>query len=241
MMGICGGGSYADYVCIPAAQTIPIPDGMSFSDAAAIPEAFLTAFDALEQLAVTQGEWVLVHAVGSGVGSAAVQLIRARGARCIGTSRTADKLDRARELGLDAGINTQSDDLVDSVRNITGRKGVNAVVDLIGGSAFNNTLRCMAPRGRLIVVGLTAGNKAEVDLGLVLRNRLRIIGTVLRSRSKQEKTDITSLFSEKALHLFATAQAKPVIDRVFSFDETAASHSYLESNANFGKVVVEVG
>jgi putative PIG3 family NAD(P)H quinone oxidoreductase len=238
VMGICGGGSYAEYLCVHGVQAIPVPDWMSWEQAAALPEAFLTAFDALEQLRVVENEWVLVHAVGSGVGTAAVQLIRARGARCIGTSRTADKLERAMKLGLDAGINTRSDDLVESVRRLTGGKGVAAVIDLIGGPEFSTTLRAMAPRGRLIIVGLTAGNKAELDMSLVLRNRLHIMGTVLRSRGRDEKVALTGAFREHTYTSLAGRQLLPVVDRVFPFNQTAAAHSYMESNANFGKVVV---
>jgi putative PIG3 family NAD(P)H quinone oxidoreductase len=238
VMGIVGGGSYAEYLCTPASHLLRIPGRMSFNDAAAIPEAFLTAHDALEQLEVQAGEWVLVHAVGSGVGSAALQLVHARGAKCIGTSRTRDKLERALARGLDVAVETGKEDLVAAVRAATGR-GVNAVVDLIGGSAFSDTLRCMAPRGRLIVVGLTAGARAEVDLGVVLRNRLHIVGTVLRARSKDEKAALTQSFAP-LVSLFEKGALSPVVDRVFALEQVRVAHVCMESNANFGKVVVEV-
>ena len=167
-----------------ATHAIPIPQDLPFVQAAAIPEVFITAYDALERLHVTAGEWVLVHAVGSGVGTAAVQLIAARGARCIGTSRTPSKLERAAGLGMEAGIDTTADELAPTVHRIT-EHGANAAIDLVGGSMFASTLDAMASRGRVIVVGLTAGSRADVDLGVVLRKRLRIEGTVLRSRSQE--------------------------------------------------------
>jgi putative PIG3 family NAD(P)H quinone oxidoreductase len=238
VMGIVGGGSYAEYVLTPATHVVPMPAAMSFEDAGAIPEAFLTAHDALEQIAVVSGEWVLIHAVGSGVGTAAVQLVRARGARSVGTSRTRAKLEHAAELGMDAGIDTTAEELVAAVKRITGA-GAHAVVDLIGGADFTASLKALAPRGRLIVVGLTAGSRAEVDLSLVLRQRLRIQGTVLRSRSKEEKTEITASFARDVLPLFAAKRAVPVVDRVFAFEEIREAHAYVETNANFGKVVVQ--
>ncbi len=239
VMGIVGGGSYAEFLVTPADQVLPIPTALSYEDAAAIPEAFLTAHDALEQLAVAAGEWVLVHAIGSGVGTAALQLIRARGARCIGTSRTRDKLDRATALGMDAGIDITSEELVATVRRITGR-GANAVVDLVAGSSFTDTLKSMAPKGRLIVVGLTGGNKAEVDLSIVLRNRLRIVGTVLRSRSYEEKSALTKSFLNGPLALFDAGKLTAIVDRLFAFENTRDAHEYVEANANFGKVVVRL-
>lgn len=237
VMGIVGGGSYAELLCTPAAHLLRIPDSLSFEQAGAVPEAFLTAHDALEQLGVVAGEWVLVHAVGSGVGTAALQLIRARGARCIGTSRTRDKLDRALALGMDAAIDMGSEDLVAAVRKISGR-GVNAVVDLVSGPGFPHTLKAMAYRGRVIIVGLTGGSRAEVDLGLILRNRLRIVGTVLRSRAANEKTALVESFRSSVLGLFDSGAARPVLDTTFAFEDVRGAHEHMESNANFGKVVV---
>jgi putative PIG3 family NAD(P)H quinone oxidoreductase len=240
VMGIVAGGAYAELVVTPAAHSIPVPAGMSFSDAAAIPEAFLTAHDALEQIGASTGEWILIHAVGSGVGTAAVQLAGARGARVIGTSRTRSKLERAAALGLDAGIDMTSEGLVAAVRQITGGLGADAALDLVGGPDFAATLEALAPRGRVILIGLTAGSRAAVDLGIVLRQRLRIVGTVLRSRSSAEKTMLARSFREKALPLFMTNAARPVVDRVLPLERVREAHEYVESNANFGKVVVHI-
>jgi len=239
VMGIVGGGAYAEYLVTAADHVVRIPEGMSYEYAAAIPEVFITAHDALERLAVAQREWVLVHAIGSGVGTAAAQLIEMRGARCIGTSRTDAKLARARELGMTAGFNTANGEFVDKVLRLTHR-GVDAVVDLVGGSFFPQTLECMAHRGRMIVVGLSAGTRADIDLGTVLRRRLTIEGTVLRSRKAIEKAEAVAAFRNAVLPLLADGRVVAVIDRVFGFDEVAAAHAYLESNASFGKVVVQV-
>ncbi len=239
VMGIVGGGSYAEFLITPADHAITIPNAYSIVEAAAIPEVFITAHDALERIAVTDGEWVLVHAVGSGVGTAALQLIKARHARCIGTSRTASKLERAMELGLDEAIDSTADELVPTVRRITG-DGANAAVDLVGGSMFPATLDSLALRGRLVLVGITAGPKADVNLAVLLRRRLSIEGTVLRSRSTEEKSHITSSFREQVLPLLADKRVEPVIDRIFPFSEVAVAHSHMESNSGFGKIVVEI-
>jgi NADPH:quinone reductase-like Zn-dependent oxidoreductase len=238
-MGIVGGGAYGEYLITPADHVVPIPEGMSYEYAAAIPEVFIAAHDALERLAVRRGEWVLVHAVGSGVGTAATQLIDLRGARCIGTSRTDSKLAQARELGMTAGFNTTTGDLVDKVLQLTHR-GVDAAIDLVGGQLFSQTLDCMASMGRIALVGLSGGIRADVDLGTVLRRRLTIEGTVLRSRSTIEKAAAVAAFQDSVLPLLADGRAAAVIDRVFDFTEVAAAHEYLESNNSFGKVVVQV-
>ncbi len=239
VMGIVGGGSYAEFLVTPADHAIAIPDAYSIVEAAAIPEVFITAHDALERIAVTDGEWVLVHAVGSGVGTAALQLIKARQARCIGTSRTAAKLQRAMELGLDEAIDSTAEELVPAVRRITG-DGANAAVDLVGGAMFPATLESLALRGRLVLVGITAGPKADVNLAVLLRRRLKVEGTVLRSRSTEEKSQVAASFREQVLPLLADKRVEPVIDRVFPFSEVAAAHSHMESNAGFGKIVVEI-
>jgi NADPH2:quinone reductase len=239
VMGIVGGGAYAEYAVVPAGHVLPIPPGMTFAEAAAIPEAFLTAFDALERLGVTADEWVIVHAVGSGVGTAAVQLIRARGARSIGTSRTPAKLERARGLGCDHGLDALTGDFAAEVRRITGG-GAHAALDLVGGPLLPTTLAALRERGRHVLVGLTGGARAEVDLSVILRRRLRIEGTVLRTRSRAEKAALTAAFREAVLPLFARGALRPVLDRTMPFERVADAHAYMESNASFGKIVVEV-
>jgi len=240
VMGIVGGGSYAEYLVTPAQHAMPIPPAMAFEDAAAIPEAFITAFDGLERIGVAAGEWVLVHAVGSGVGTAVVQLTKARDALCLGTSRTPVKLERATHLGMDAGVDSQAEDLVPAVRRIVG-DGVDCAVDLVGGALFPQTLETMKNRGRLVLVGLTAGSRVELDLGMILRKRLTIEGTVLRGRSNDEKSAVIGRFAEAILPQFAAGRLIPVVDRVFPCEQIRSAHEHLASNATFGNVVVRFG
>jgi putative PIG3 family NAD(P)H quinone oxidoreductase len=239
VMGITAGGAYAEYVVVSSDHLVPVPAGYSFAEAAAVPEAFVTAYDALERVALAAGEWVLVHAVGSGVGTAVLQLARARGARCAGTSRTPEKLRRARELGLDLALTPEGNTVATEVRGATG-DGVHAVVDLVGGPLFSRTLELLRPRGRLVLVGLMAGRTAELDLGLVLRHRLRIEGTVLRSRSREEKADLTARFRRAVLPLLEARVVVPVVDRRFAFEQVEAAHAAMAADQNFGKLVVEI-
>jgi NADPH2:quinone reductase len=240
VMGIAGGGTYAEYVVLVEEHAVAIPPGMLVTTAAAIPEAFVTAHDALRRIQLQAGETVLIHAVASGVGVATLQLAAAFGARVIGTSRSPDKLSRARTLGLAVGIDSSAENLVDAVRGATNGVGVHAVVDLVGGPLFPTTLACLAERGRLVLVGLTAGATAEVDLGVILRRRLRIEGTVLRPRSRAEKAAAVAGFADEVLPLLAAGAIRPVMHAVLPFSSVAEAHRLLEANATFGKVVVEV-
>lgn len=192
------------------------------------------------QAGLAAGKTVLVHAVGSGVGTAAVQIARAIGAFSIGTARSAAKLDRARPMGLGEGIVVEGGKLADRVNAITGSRGVNVVVELVGGGYVAEDLACVAPRGRIVVVGLLAGARAELDLGLLLRKRVEIRGTVLRSRPLEEKIDAANLLARHLAPLFATRQLEPVIDKVLPFARAAEAHTYMASNEGFGKVVLEV-
>lgn len=238
VMGIVGGGAHAEYVCVHEREAIRVPHNLSWEEAAGVPEAFLTAYDALfRQLDVQVGERVLIHAVGSGVGTAAVQLAGAAGAATIGTSRTPGKLERARELGLHTAIDANHD-WVEAVRRETENAGVAAVVDLVGGDYLPRDLDVVAERGRIVLVGTVAGSRAEIDLRTVLSRRVRIIGTVLRARPVEEKIQLAREFSEHALPLFASGRVRPVIDHVFPIDHIADAHRLLESNRTFGKLVL---
>jgi putative PIG3 family NAD(P)H quinone oxidoreductase len=240
VMGITAGGAYAEYVVVPANHLLPVPAGYSFAEAAAVPEAFVTAYDALERARVTATHWVLVHAIGSGVGTAALQLAQARGARCIGTSRTREKLHRALELGLDIGIDTTADDVVADVRRATG-EGADAAVDLVGGPMISRTLEALRPGGRLVLVGLTAGRRADVDLGVILTRRLSVEGTVLRSRSREEKAGLIARVRAAVIPLLEARTVRPIVDRTWPFAAVEEAHATMMANANFGKLVVEVG
>lgn len=239
VMGIVGGGGHAEYVVVHEREGIRIPQNLSWEEAAAIPEVFLTAYDALfRQLDLTMGERLLVLAVGSGVGTAALQLASAAGATVIGTSRTSGKLKRAAEMGLEVGVDTSREDLAEAVNQATYGSGVHAVLDLVGGKLLEASLRVVALRGRVVVVGTTGGSKVEVDLGLLLRRRIHLFGTVLRSRPLEEKIALAREFSNAVLPLVSSGRIKPVIDSVFPFDAIRSAHERMEENASFGKIVL---
>lgn len=239
VMGIVGGGAHAEFLCAHEREVMAMPARMSFEDAAAIPEVFLTAYDALfHRLHVHVGEHVLVHAVGSGVGTAALQVARMAGAVVIGTSRSADKLVKARALGLEHAVETSDAEWPVRVEALAGVQGINAIVDLVGGSYLAGNLRVLASRGRMVVVGLTAGRSAELNLALVLGKRLTIVGTMLRARPLEEKIALAREFSERMVPHFESGQLRPVVDDVLSFADIRAAHERLGSDATFGKLVL---
>lgn len=240
VFGITAGEAQAEYVSIDERHLAPIPDRLSFNEAAAVPEAFITAFDAVvTQAGLARGETLLIHAVGSGVGLAALQIGHVVGARVIGTSRTAAKLDACREFGLDAGLVTAEPVFADAVIEATGGRGADVILDLVGGAYFPENLRSLAPKGRVMLVGLTAGRKAEVDLGMILQKRATVRGTVLRGRSFDEKCEVTRRFRDDVVPLVADGTLRPVIDRVFAAADVLAAYDHLASNESFGKVVLE--
>jgi putative PIG3 family NAD(P)H quinone oxidoreductase len=241
VFGITAGGAQAEFLLTDESLLARIPGNLSFTEAAAIPEAFITAQDAIfTQGDLRENEALLVHAVGSGVGLAALQLAKAKNIKVFGSSRTADKLEKCRKFGLDAGILAAGEtNFAEVIREINGGRGVDVVLDLVGAPYFAANLESLNLKGRLVLVGLTAGRKAEFDLGTALSKRLKIIGTVLRSRPTPEKAAATRRFVEEVVPLFETGNLKPNVDRIFRLDEVRAAHEYLESNASFGKVVLE--
>ena len=241
VFGIIGGGGQAEYVTVPANHLARIPDKLDWTEAAAVPEVFMTAHDALfTQCGVTIGERVLIHAAGSGVGTAAVQLVTAAGAFAYGTSRTSDKLERAKEFGLTNSIAVDGDPakFAEAVMRWTEGAGVNVVLDLVGSAYLKANLQSLAIRGRLIFVGTTSGSKAEIDYGIVMSRRLKIMGTSLRTRSAEEKATATRLFAQQVVPLLTTGQVRPVIDKVFKLEAVRTAHERIESNQSFGKVVL---
>jgi NADPH:quinone reductase-like Zn-dependent oxidoreductase len=183
---------------------------------------------------------VLLHAAGSGVGTAAAQLALAAEANAIGLSRTAEKRRRLRDLGLRHVLDPAADGLADAILRAAGGEGVDLVLDLIGAAAWPLNLDVLKPRGRIVVVGLLGGTRAELDLGLLLRKRLTIVGTVLRSRSLAEKIELTAEFAERAGELLADGTLRATIDRTFPLDRVAEAHALMERNATFGKLVLIV-
>ncbi len=239
VFGLVGGGAYAESLVVHAETVARLPTNLSFEEAAALPEAYLTAYDAMvSQMGLAAGETVLVHAVGSGVGTAALQIARAIGATAIGTARTEDKLDDARALGLGTGILVKDARFSAAVLEATGGRGVDVVLDLVGGAYVNESLACMAPKGRLVLVGLLAGASGEIDFGAVLRKRLTIKGTVLRSRPLEEKILAGRVLERHLAPLFAEKRLTPVIHASFPLAQVEAAIAIVAKNEGFGKVVI---
>jgi NADPH:quinone reductase len=246
VFGITAGGAQAELLLTDESLLARIPENLSFAEAAAVPEAFITAHDAIFTLGeLKPGETLLIHAVGSGVGLAALQLAKARNIKTVGTSRTPDKILKANEFGLDHAIIANSDlsenptEFAELIRAFTGGKGADVILDLVGAKYFQANLESLNLKGRLILVGLTSGARAEFNLGTALQKRLRIIGTVLRSRPTIEKAEATRRFIEEVAPLLTSGKIKPNIDRIFRVEQIRAAHEYLESNASFGEVVLE--
>jgi putative PIG3 family NAD(P)H quinone oxidoreductase len=238
VMGIIGGGAHAEFVAAHQNAVAAVPANLELTDAGAIPEVFMTAHDALRQAGFKAGDNVLIHAVGSGVGLAATQLVKALGGRAFGTSRTPDKIERAKEFGLEAG--TALADLLAFAKDVTSGRGFDVVLDLNGGPYFAASLEAMALKGRLILIGGVAGGKTNVDLYQILGKRLHVIGTVMRARSLEEKIATTNAFAAEVLPLLAEGAVQPVIDSVFPLEKVQDAHRRLESNETFGKVVLTI-
>jgi putative PIG3 family NAD(P)H quinone oxidoreductase len=241
VMGIVGGGAMATRIVVHERELIRVPSGLSLTDAAAIPEAFLTAYDALfAQAELAAGEHVLVHAVASGVGTAALQLARWAGAHVIGTSRSEAKLARCAALGLRDGIAVGSPPrFADAVRGHTAGRGADVVLDLVGAAYLGESVDALALRGRLVAVGLVAGATAELSMGALLRKRLTLRGTVLRSRPLEEKGALAQAFGARVAPLFAPGgPVRPVVDEVLPMQAIQDAHARMERNETFGKLVL---
>jgi putative PIG3 family NAD(P)H quinone oxidoreductase len=241
VMGILSGAGYAEKVATHFRSVARVPGNLAWREAAAVPEAFITAHDALVQCELVAGESVLVHAAGSGVGLAAIQVAKVMGATPIlGTASSAKKLAPALGLGMDTGIAYQEKDFADEVKRLTAGRGVDVIVDFVGASYLERNVKSLAVRGRLIVIGLLGGITADLNLGLLLNRRLRVIGTVLRSRPLEEKALATRAFEKTLVPYFERGTVKPVVDKVFPLAEAPKAHAYMETNANAGKIVLEV-
>jgi len=239
VMGITGGGGYADFVVVPAVTAVSAPAQLEMVRVGALPEVFMTAFDAaFVQEGLQPGETLLVHAVGSGVGTAALQLGTRAGVTVIGTSRTATKLERAKELGLEHAV-LADENWPDSVLELTGRRGVDVILDLVGGPYLAGNQRVLAQRGRHIVVGVPGGLTAEIDLRALMGRRGSIRGTVLRARPIEEKAALARAFETDVLPGFTDGTLRPVIDTVFPAAQAPQAHRHMESNRNFGKILLE--
>ncbi len=240
VMAIVGGGAYAERIAVHERQLLPVPASVPLADAAAIPEVFITAFDALvAQGGLTAGRTALVHAGGSGVGTAAIQIAKAIGATVIVTA-SAGKIDRCLELGADLAVDYATDDFVVAAQTFTNGRGVDVVLDVIGGDYINRNIEALMVGGRIIQVGVMGGGLTSVNVGALLPKRAALIGTVLRARPIEEKIAITRRFAREILPLFDAGELGPVIDSRYPLDQIAAAHTYMESNANVGKILIDV-
>ncbi len=240
VMAIDAGGAYAQRIAVHERQLMAVPAIVGVRDAAAIPEVFLTAWDALVvQGGLTSGRWALVHAGASGVGTAGIQIAKAIGAR-IAVTCSAGKMQACRDLGADVVIDYGSQDFVAEARAATGGRGADVILDVIGGDYIDRNLQAVASQGRIIQVGLMGGGATSVNVGLLLSKRAALIGTVLRARPIEEKIALTQRFIREMLPLFSSAQLRPIIDSRYPFDQIADAHRYMASNANTGKILIDL-
>lgn len=241
VMALLAGGGHATQVAVPFGQLMPIPEELSFTEAAAIPEVGLTAWvNLVVEAGLTRGERVLITAAASGVGTFAVQVAHEIGATIVVAGRRPERLEKLRPLGAQ-GLLTLGPEMPKALREWCQCEGVDVVLDLAGGEHLPAALGCLAPRGRLVLVGLMAGARAELDLGLILRRRLRLVGSVLRSRSRAEKAGLVHGFSDFALDRLGDGRLRPVVDRVLPFEELPRAYKQLEKGRALGKIVIEVG
>lgn len=241
VMALLPGGGYAERVVVSAGLVIPMPARLSFAEAAALPEAFLTASEALfTHGKVERDSWVLIHAAAGGVGAAAVQLARAVGARSIASVGSAEKVAWVQKLGASRVLNYRDVDFAEECLAATEQRGVDVTLDFVGASYAERHQRCLAEAGRWVIIGLLGGAQASVDLGKVLRRRLTLSGLIMRSRSLADKHAIVQRFTERFLPLFETGILVPNIDRVYALSEVRAAHERMEQNQNMGKIVMEL-
>ncbi len=239
VMGIVTSGAYAERLAIHHRQVMAIPRNLNMQQAAAIPEAWLTAYDALSDKGQLQnGQTCLIHAGASGVGTAAIQIAKRLGAKVAITASKA-KIRSCIALGADKGIDYQQEDFVEAIQTWTEGKGVDVIIDLVGGSYLQRNIKSISTKGIIVQVGLMGSEKPELDLGALLRKRITLIGTVLRSRSLQEKIDLTQKFSGHLLSDFDSC-FETVIDSVFPFEKIAEAHTRMEKNLNVGKIVIDI-
>ena len=241
VMGLLAGGGYAEQVVTHFRLAMKVPANLSWEEAGATPEVYITAHDALVQCGLVSGERVLIHAAGSGVGVAAIQIAKAMGAGlAIGTAGSAGKLAQAAALGLDVGVNYHEQDFAEEVLKATAGRGVDVILDVIGADYWDRNMRSLALKGRMILVGLMGGNSTNANIGVLLQKRASVRGTTLRARPIEEKGAATRAFEKSVLPHIASGRIKVVVDRVFPLAEAAAAQEYMGANQNFGKVVLRV-
>ena len=241
VMGIVSGGAYAEQLVVHERQAMRIPQGVSLADAAAIPEVFITAWDALVvQGGLTSGRWALVHAGASGVGTAAVQICKALGAHVVATC-SAGKVAAVKALGADVVVDYTSQDFVEAVKQATNSRGVDVVLCVIGGDYLDRNVSCLAQKGHIVQVGVMGGGTTPFNLGALMPKRAKLSGTVLRARPLEEKIAISQRFATEVVPLFESGKLQPVIDCRFALSDIAKAHAHMGANANTGKIVIDIG
>ncbi|HWJ62136.1 MAG TPA: NAD(P)H-quinone oxidoreductase [Acidimicrobiales bacterium] len=240
VMAIVAGGAYAELVSVHERQLMPVPEGVDVADAAAIPEVGITAHDALVvQGGLRPGGWALVHAGASGVGSMAVQIVKAMGARVV-TTTSAGKVEAVRALGADRVVDYNAEDFVEAVSEATKGVGVDTVLDVVGGDYLMRNVAAIRVGGSIVQVGVMGGGATEINLGMLLPKRAHLMGTVLRPRPLEEKAAASARFAAEVIPAIESGAIRPVIDRRYPIAEIADAHRYLESNANVGKVLIDL-
>ncbi len=235
------GGGYAEYCAAPLAQCLPMPQGLSAVEAASLPETFFTVWtNVFDRAGLKEGETLLVQGGTSGIGVTAIQLATALGHRVFATAGSDEKCRACEELGAERGINYRSEDFVDVVKSLTGGKGVDVVLDMVAGDYVAREIDCLADDGRIALIALLGGAKANVDLGQVLRRRLSISGSTLRPRPVAFKGAIAQKLREQVWPLFAAGKIKPVIYKTFPLEQAAEAHALMESSTHVGKIVLQV-
>jgi tumor protein p53-inducible protein 3 len=235
------GGGYAEQVVVPAQMLMPIPTAWSYEQAAALPEVFLTAFlNIFGEAGFQAGDFVLVHGGASGVGTAAIQLVKKAGGRIVVTAGTTDKVVRCLDLGADLAINYREDDFVQRVREYTAGRGVDIILDMVGAEYLDRNLRLLKTEGRLVFIATLGGSRAEINIGSLMGRRLRLIGSVLRSRSLEEKVAIKDRFMGRFWPALEDGSIQPVIDSVYPIEQANEAHQRMADNQNIGKIVLKV-
>lgn len=241
VFGLVSGGGYAEKAIIDHRMAMHIPSDWSFEEAAAVPEVFFTANENIFTLGqLTERETILIHAGGSGVGSAGIQIAHHTGAQVFVTASTTEKINKCMELGAKAGINYKDTDFTEEIRRLTNGDGVDVVLDFIGAEYLQRNLSILKTKGRLLQVGLMSGSETNINLGIVMRKRLKIIGSVMRPQSLKEKIAITQRFVQRWLPELKDGTLQPIIDTVFTLEQVQKAHEYMEQNRNFGKIILKI-
>ena len=235
------GGGYAEYCTTPASFCLPLPRGLSEVEAASLPENYFTVWNnVFDRARLRAGESILIHGGSGGIGVAAIQLAKAFGATVVTTVGSADKAAFCRGLGADHVVNYREQDFVAEVAAVTGKRGVDVVLDMVGGDYFEKNLRCLALEGRLVIIAFLQGSRVTIDFRHVMLRRLTITGSTLRASPVQRKAEIARSLREKVWPLFESGRLKPVVHRIFPLAQAAAAHALMESSAHVGKIMLEV-